>query len=510
MGIVFLLTGSTLLAQSPSQHIKGIVADQYGPLSGASVSIEALGLRVSTELDGTFDLKVPPGKHEVVVFAINFKEYTQWVEVDTDVEETLVNFILLPPTVTIGNKGEPVEIISAEDIAYSGQTQLGQVLQYLIPSFHSTHQTISDGTDHIDPISFRGLGPDQVLVLINGKRWHNSSLVNVNGTFGRGAVSTDLNAIPVSAIDYIEILRDGAATRYGSDAIAGVINIILKSEAEQTSVGFQTGGADEGDGNITRFNANYGFEVGEKGFIHVSAEYIDRGEVNRSGAYTGAVYGDERDQNLSSFFPQTGYEDRRVMSIGRAATRDAGFFYNASFPLKEQAEIYVFGGHNYRIGKAAGFYRFPKDEGRVVEELYPFGFSPRIRTDIVDNTITVGVKGQKKGWNLDFGNTVATNDLDFTVENSNNASLGSASPISAFAGGFKYLQNNTYIDLSYGLRPGGIDSISFSAGGLFRQERYELVPGLESSWIQGNDTTSGGALKAGGIQVFPVFNLKMP
>ena len=502
-GIFFLGLSSLLYAQAPTYTIRGTVHDQYGPLSGASVSIPAYEVATTTELNGTFELKVSPGTYTVQVEAINFNTHTRVVNtIDGDAFAT---FVLLPPPVTIGSVGEPVEVITAEELAFSNRAQLSQVLQYLVPAFHSTSQTLAGGTDHIDPISFRGLGPDQVLVLVNGKRWHNSSLVNVNNTLGRGAVSTDLNAIPVSAVDHIEILRDGAATRYGSDAIAGVINIILKEDTQLNSVGFMAGGTSGGDGTLAQFNANYGFEVGKQGYVHVTADYTDQGAINRSGPYTGTVYGDERDQNLSSFFNQTGLGENRIMSVGRAATRDAVFFYNASFPLKAQGEIYVFGGHNYRIGKARGFYRLPKNETQVVSELYPLGFSPLIRSDIVDNTITVGVKGKKNGWTLDFGNTVGTNSIDFSVENSNNASMGIFSPTSTYAGGFKYLQNNAYIDLSYNVRPGGIDSISFSAGGLFRHDRYELIPGSETSWIQGTDTTNAGIRKMGGIQGFPGF-----
>jgi len=189
----------------------------------------------------------------------------------------MVPIILMQP-VSLGTRAKPtsslettvsVDVISPQDISNSSQIELSQVLQRLVPSFHSTNQTISDGTDHIDPGTLRGLGPDQVLVLINGKRRHNSSLLNVNGTIGRGTVGTDFNAIPLSSIERVEVLRDGATSQYGSDAIAGVINIILKEQVQTIDINALAKTNTEGDGTTTYFSGNFGFDIGEKGFINL-------------------------------------------------------------------------------------------------------------------------------------------------------------------------------------------------------------------------------------------------
>src|SRR6185369_15603113 len=166
----------------------------------------------------------------------------------------------------------PVDVVTAEEISRVGKTETGRVLSTVAPSYVSTPQTVSDGTDHVDPASLRGLGPDQVLVLVNGKRRHKSALLNVNGTYGRGTVGTDLNAIPSSSIKRIEILRDGAASQYGSDAIAGVINIVTKDYTDLLDVTQTTGVTGAGDGAQVKTSANYGFKIGKKGFLNITGE----------------------------------------------------------------------------------------------------------------------------------------------------------------------------------------------------------------------------------------------
>ncbi|MEM7370900.1 MAG: TonB-dependent receptor [Bacteroidota bacterium] len=509
--LVLLLAGliigscSQIFAQQTDTKAKivGVINDEFGPISGAIVSLEPTHLTSITNIDGVFSFEAAPGEYVLMVEVVNFGKYRQGITTGAD---TLFNITLKKEAPTVGGRADPIDIVSAEDIEKSPYTKLSQVLHYLVPGFHSTPQTISDGTDHIDPISYRGLGPDQVLILINGKRWHSSSLVNVNGTFGRGSVSTDINAIPKSAVDHIEILKNGAATRYGSDAVSAVINIVLK-EKGYNRISSTGGSTKAGDGSLIQFSANYGFEIGDRGFIHITGDFRDKGGINRSGAYTGTVFGDDRDNDLAEFFQHTGYDNNRVMSIGSAASRDANSIVNAVYPLNGEVEIYAFAAHNYRIGTAAGFYRFPASENRVVPEIYPFGFSPEIRTDIIDNNVTLGVRGNVGGWKLDFSNTTGGNTLDFTIQNSNNASLGINSPTKVSAGGFRLKQNNTNLDLSYGSRPGlpFLDSVNVSFGGVFRHEAYQIVAGQPESYIQGTDTTAGGGLKAAGIQVFPGF-----
>ena len=201
-----------------------------------------------------------------------------------------------------------VEIIPIAQVTNSvGQMDLNQVLQFVAPSFNSNRQSGSDGSDHIDPATLRGLGPDQTLVLINGKRRHQSSLVNIYGTRGRGNTGTDLNSIPVAAIERIEILRDGAAAQYGSDAIAGVINIVLKKTTDEFSGNLNTGITQKGDGENINVNGNYGFKIGEEGYVNVTADFLHRGRtqrdaVNDDGSFYRQKFGDAIMDNFSTFF----------------------------------------------------------------------------------------------------------------------------------------------------------------------------------------------------------------
>ena len=423
--------------------------------------------------------------------------------------------------VSLGSRAQPtsllkntaaVDIVSPQQLTNSSQIELSHILHYLIPSFHSTNQTIADGTDHIDPATLRGLGPDQVLVLVNGKRRHSSSLLNVNGTIGRGSVGTDFNAIPIAAIERIEVLRDGATSQYGSDAIAGVINIILKKQTEIIQIDNRVGINTEGDGLNVYSSANFGLKVGREGYVNVTAEYRDRESINRAGDYTGIVYSEDvtQDQNLiqqNNFFGQTGYSGNRVMEIGSAETQNLTLTFNGEMKMSQQATFYMHGGRNYREGKAKGFYRFPKDQDRVVLELFPNGFSPEILTDIQDDAIAVGIKGIKNEWNVDFSHSIGINRLDYTVNNSNNASLGVASPRTFYAGGFIYKQNITNLDISRTFD--WLNGVNIAFGAELRVENYQITAGEEASYIDGGSTfinDQGAELpRIPGAQVFPGF-----
>ncbi|MBW8048866.1 MAG: TonB-dependent receptor [Cytophagales bacterium] len=518
--IKLLLLSNGVYAQKGK--ITGTVSDKFGPLPGAHLIIVGTTIGTSANVNGVYTLEAEPGTYQLKASFVTYAPVINPVKVTASKDAT-VSFMLktgsmLDEVVELGSRTQsrslmetavPVDVYWPRDLSNSSQTNVGQILQYLAPSFHSTHQTISDGTDHIDPATLRGLGPDQVLVLINGKRRHTSSLVNVNGTVGRGTVGTDLNAIPIAAVDHIEILRDGAAAQYGSDAIAGVINIVLKEQTGIISGNVTTGITQQGDGLVKQANANYGFEIGNGGFVNVTGDYTERGSVNRSGDYTGTVYGDARDSNLDSmdvFWANTGYENHRVMEIGNSATTNASMFFNSVVPIKAGVELYANGGFNFRKGEARGFYRFPKDENKVVLELYRYGFSPQIHTDIHDRSFTAGIRGEKNEWITDFSNTVGSNKFDFTVKNSDNASLGTATPTTFYCGGFQYSQNTSNLDISRKFDSlSWVNSVNMAFGAEFRLENYRIIAGEDASWIDGSDTLSDGSSRKAGAQVFPGF-----
>ncbi|MDB2462742.1 TonB-dependent receptor [Algibacter sp.] len=520
--VIIFFTNSFSYAQDRAK-IAGKVSDEFGDLPGAYISVEGTSLETTTNINGDFILNLEEGDYVLTASFIMYKSKSQSISVKVG-EEATISFVLetgfsADEPISLGTRSNPlsslettvpIEIITPEEIKNTPHFELSEILHYLVPSFHSTSQTIADGTDHIDPATLRGLGPDQLLVLINGKRRHTSSMLNVNGTIGRGSVGTDFNAIPMAAVDRIEILRDGATSQYGSDAIAGVINIILKKQTDVIDIDSRYKSNIEKDGVSNYFGGNFGLKIGNTGFINITGEYRMRGATNRAGNYTGNVYSlndalDETLINQNDFFSKTGYEDERVMQIGRAATSNSALAFNGEFLLSNNAHLYFFGGRNSREGTSSGFYRFPKDQDRVITELFPDGFSPEILTNIQDDAITFGVKGKKNAWNIDFSHSIGFNSIDFTVNNSNNASLGVVSPKAFKSGGYKYQLSTTNFDVDRAFNV--MAGLSLAFGGEIRVESYEIIAGEEASYINGEETyvDENGDTKQRliGAQVFP-------
>ncbi len=504
--------------------VKGKISDKFGSLPGANILIVESGNQVQSALEGEFLIENDAGEFTLKVDYLLYKTFEQKI---TIVEgETLELIIFLEPgfavdqVSSLGTKGEaqtsleqvlPVDIISQQQIKSTSYTELGELLHYLLPSFNSNQQTIADGTDHIDPATIHGLGPDQLLVLINGKRRHTSSLVNVNGTVGRGAVGTDFNAIPLASVDHIEILKSAATSHYGSDAIAGVVNVVLKDQTGIIELQGRTSITERGDGFTTYISGNVGLDLGKRGFFNVTTEFRNREEINRAGRFTGQIFADTDPRNtpegIAEFFSQTGVEGDRVMRIGAAATRNISLQFNSEFNIGADATIYAFGGRNYREGSSAGFYRFPALTRQVVPEIHPLGFLPEITTDIQDDGLNVGFRGKKLDWNIDFSHTIGINTIDFSVKNSNNASLGDRSQKTFNAGGFLYQQNVTNLDFSK--KYDVLQGLNLAFGAQLRVENYQIIAGEEASLDTGvvSFTDSSGDIveRQGGAQVFPGF-----
>ncbi len=306
-----------LMGYAQKGTISGMVSDDSGPLIGVSISIDGTTIGTITDLDGRYAIDIDAGTYTLSASYVGYNSTSKSVTVSAGQNRT-VNFslsegVMVDEIVVLGSRATartnlesavPVDVINVTKLtAAAPQTNLNQILHFTAPSFSSNTQTISDGTDHVDPASLRGLGPDQVLVLVNGKRRHTSSLVNVNGTFGRGNVGTDLNAIPASAVQNIEILRDGAAAQYGSDAIAGVINLKLKEAVNELTFNITTGanftsnigpfGGEEPsvDGEVVNVGVNYGLPLGDKGgFINMTGEFNYRNRTNRMQEFSGQIF----------------------------------------------------------------------------------------------------------------------------------------------------------------------------------------------------------------------------
>ncbi|MBC8173941.1 MAG: TonB-dependent receptor [Chitinophagales bacterium] len=367
----------------------------------------------------------------------------------------------------------PVDVIDIATVTNAqGQLDVNQLLQYAAPSFNSTRQSGSDGADHIDPATLRGLGPDQTLVLINGKRRHQSSLINIFGNRGRGNTGTDLNGIPTAAIERIEILRDGASAQYGSDAIAGVINIVLKSDANEFTGNVNTGAylaqynfdGESLDGQNLQMNGNYGFNLGDGGFINVTGDYHYRGPTNRA-EFTGD-------------FPEN--IDVRN-EYGDAEVTDFSGWFNMSYPLNGNANLYAFGGYNFRDVAAAAYHR-DATSPRNVLAIYPNGFDPTIASNVIDKSFSMGIRGDVNNWNVDFNNTFGENKMHYYGRGTLNASLGELSPTEFDDGGFSLAQNTTSLDFTR-LFANVLSGLNVAYGAQYRVDNYKIFAGEQGSWF---------------------------
>jgi iron complex outermembrane receptor protein len=446
---------------------------------------------------------------------------------------------------TLATSPVPVDVLSAETLSRSGFTETNRVLAEQVPSFNFPQPSIADGTDVVRPATLRGLNPDQTLVLINGKRRHTSALLNINGSVGRGSAAVDINLIPSIALKRVEVLRDGAAAQYGSDAIAGVINFGLRDAREggritvtygqyETRVdgiervtGLQTGAngqpllAPDGtflvntngkdrrasDGRTVTVAGTVGLPIGQDGYFDVSAEYSDRNPTNRTG------YDRRRQYNLVA-----GAVDPRELTINRlthrygdADTKDMKLFVNSAVPLGESGfQLYGFGSYNYRDGESAGFYRLANDT-RNIPAVYPNGFLPLINTDTDDYAGTGGVRGEVGGFKVDLSGGYSRNKIKFLISNTLNASYGASSQRAFDAGDLTYSQAIANLDVNRELSVGWLKSLTIAGGLEYRRETFEITPGEPTSYNSGGVLVSanqpGGAntVAAPGAQVFSGF-----
>lgn len=277
----------------------------------------------------------------------------------------------------------PIDILDTDQLNKGGFTELGQSLQSIAPSFNFSRTQVSDGSDLFRPATLRGLQPDQTLVLVNGKRRHTQAIFGLSGTVGAGAAGTDMNSIPMMALKNVEILRDGAAARYGSDAIAGVINLSLNDSTGVTTGFVQAGSTGEGDGDTYSLGLNRGFDLGSQGgFINVSLEYRDADGTNRAERDTGGS---------STTAPGTLSDDVRWKQ-GNSDSEFISVFYNAALPVGDK-ELYSFAGFSNRTALGNGFYRDFNRAERNVPQVYPDGFLPRIDNEAEDLSFAIGLKG---------------------------------------------------------------------------------------------------------------------
>jgi iron complex outermembrane recepter protein len=397
------------------------------------------------------------------------------------------------------NRSVPVDVISAKEMIRTGQIDLGQMIQFTSPSFNSAKTGINGVANFADPASLRGMSPDQSLVLINGKRRHQFSAINNNVTVGKGTVVTDLNGIPAMAIERTEILRDGAAAQYGSDAIAGIINLALKSNVNSGTFTTQFGATQKSDGATGMGALNYGFKLNKPGsFINFTLHYQFVAGTDRSDPYKGTIYDtsrvkDDSIRNVRGVWPTS--DPKSVTEFGSNQTKAYQGFVNFSYPINDKWSVYSFGGASKKDIKAFGFFRTanPRDPNSN-PSIFPDGYRPILPGISVDYSGVVGVsKKVEEGWNVDISSGYGLNYLDILANNTANPSLGAASPTSFYVGRTTFGQSTSEINFSrsYDYLP-NIKSINIAFGGQLRIDNFKLAAGDSASYIVGPLALSNG------------------
>ncbi len=393
---------------------------------------------------------------------------------------------------TVAESQSPIDIIGSEALQATGTTELATALARALPSLNFPRPALTDGTSAIRPAQLRGLAPDQVLVLVNGKRRHTSSLLNLNGTIGRGSAPVDLNTIPVSAIDRVEVLRDGASAQYGSDAIAGVVNVVLKGAREGGSLLVQHGQYSAGDGAQSQIAGDGGLALGEdRGFLHLSAQIGRQDRTNRARPFAGTPGPTQ---------PALG---QKAFVIGEPDVDFGAVGLNLDYALTDHLSVYAFGTASNRDITSFAFFRAPGNPTQNIPSIYPDGFLPEINNISRDRSLVAGLKGfTDSGWNWDLSYNHGYNHLEFYTRNTLNASLGASSPTEFYDGALETTQNIVNLDVSRQFDWGLAYPATLSFGVEARNEKWNQSPGEYGSWAdagQGPVGAPGGAQGFGGF-----------
>ncbi|SDH17057.1 MULTISPECIES: TonB-dependent siderophore receptor [unclassified Duganella] len=398
---------------------------------------------------------------------------------------------------TVFDSAVPIDRFGAREVENAlSSGEVGAALQALAPSINFPRIESSGASDSVRGVQLRGLAPDQVLVLINGKRRHASAVLDTESSFA-GTVPVDVNAIPPGAIDHIEILRDGAGAQYGSDAVAGVINIVLKQQRTGGSASVSYGAnhtdfkpSDETktDGQTKIVNADYGVPLGDAGFFRFGAESRSRNPTQRAGfsdaGWTSWNY-TPADQAL---------DGKVVFKSGDSQSHNNYAFYNALLPLGDGIDAYSFATANQRKSDGSAYFRYPGDPSNVAA-VYPNGYRPVTHGDSTDVSIVAGVRIASGGWNWDLSARHGSNKFDYDVSNSLNASLGAQSPTSFHLASFDYRQNAVNADLTRKLNFGV--PVNLAIGAEYIRETYTSAPGDAASYAAGAVTDAPPGAQAG-------------
>ena len=505
--LLFLLNVSFLFAQ---KEVSGIVKDNTGnALPGVNIIEKGTQNGVSTDMDGMYKIKVKEGA--TLVFS-----YVGFSKLEKAATDTVINVVLseeggqnLDEVVVTGSRTAPrsntttplpIDVISSKDLASTGQASFDKALQYKIPSFNTVQTPVNDATSLLDPYEIRNMGPSRTLILINGKRKNLSSLLYVQTSPGRGETGADISAIPTDAIERVEILRDGASAQYGSDAIAGVMNIILKKSTNGGSVTARSGVTSEGDGEMIGVSLNNGSTVGDKGYINYTVDFSKVNLANRPGTVDAAGEAGDFGASLSDVQAFLAKKPDAGNINGSPETAAAKFLVNGGFELSDETSLYYNAAYVYKKVNSFANYRTPY--WRTLNPANPYladffgdgtaasyvGYVPTFVGDLNDYNATLGYKAVKNGWNTDASVTVGGNSQTYSVTNSQNRSdiqdangnnvYQENSPITFQPGGtaFNHIVGN--LDISKIVS----DKVSIGFGTEFRTENFEVIEGDKASW----------------------------
>ncbi len=541
-----------LLLLSPvvySQSISGKVTGNGAALPGVTVAVGTSTQGTVTDSEGNYSLKLSPGTHKIIFSMVGFLPLTNQVTLaagetkNLSVELQESAQLLDEVIVSVGSRNTqrtltdtplPIDILSIKDLNTTGQSTFDKALQYRVPSFNSVQTPVNDATSLLDPYEIRNMGPSRTLILINGKRKNMSSLVYIQTSPGRGETGADISAIPTDAVKRIEILRDGASAQYGSDAIAGVMNIILKDKYEYGYVTLNTGVTHKGDGGLFGVNLNNGANFGKKGFVNYTISLQQQGLANRPGTVDGGtknlglnarpleggeyadfIYVDPTNKENypneiittadSLAFIQANTDGRQQIDAFLAKKPDAGnvngspkttsakFLVNAGIPINDNTEVYFNAAYVYKKVNSYANYRTPYWRPTDYGLLHPAGttydgYVPTFDGDLNDFNGTLGYRSEIDGWKTDVSLTTGGNKQIYTVTNSVNRSLGKNSPIYFRPGGYSFFHNVGNIDISKQLT----EKLSFAVGSEFRAETFSIIEGDTSSYSgTGADSFSG-------------------
>ncbi|THU39615.1 TonB-dependent receptor [Niastella caeni] len=514
---MLLLLNLTAAAQG---ILKGTIKSESGePLSNASIIVAGNKGGTSTDTTGSYSLSLPAGTYKVYVTSVGFNPYSLSVKIDnsTVTRDVVLQFAvadLSEVVVSVGSRASqrtftttplPVDNINASELQSSGQLSFDKALQLRVPSFNSVNTPVNDATSLLDPYEIRNMGPSRTLILINGKRKNPSSLVYIQTSPGRGETGADLAAIPTEAIKRVEILRDGASAQYGSDAIAGVMNVILKDRFEYTNFKIASGLTHKGDGFSLLTSLNGGANFGSKGFLNYTINFQRENKTNRPGNVDAE--GDNNDlsagtaaslQEVRAFLAR--FPDARNIN-GTPTNTAAKFVINAGLPVSENTSFYANAAYVYKKVQSYANYRTPywkQDYGLLHAAGTEYvGYGPTFEGDLNDYNATVGFKTIKSGWTNDISFTTGGNKQLYTVENTVNHSLGSKSPIRFKPGGYGFNHVVGNIDISKEVT----DRLSIGFGSEFRSENFQIFAGDTASYSGEGSNSFPGVNEINAIKV---------